>query len=118
MDDAVALSSADITLSIDGKVVINNDNKAEFYVPATYFPEMVEYPTPSSYGSIGALFYQGVGFVSQPLSVGTHVVHLLEPLIIPAGAYPPLADGIGLIYDNTWVIKVVPKGQAKKAAAE
>jgi hypothetical protein len=69
------------------------------------------YPAPSSYGSVGAVFFQGVGFVSQPLPVGTHVIHLYEPMIIKAGDYAGLPAGLGVIYDNTWTIKVIPAGK-------
>ena len=52
----------------------------------TPFTPIVVYPAPSSYGSIAALSFQGVGIVARPLSEGVHVIHLYEPLIIPAGA--------------------------------
>ena len=45
--------------------------------------------------------------MSAPLPVGVHVIHLYEPYIIPAGAYPPIPDGFGLIFDNTWTVTVV-----------
>ena len=110
MSNEVMLSSLNPMLTIDGRTVITSANQAQFYVPPTYFPEMVVYPTPSSYGSIGALFYQSIGFVSPPLAVGTHVIHLYETDIVPPGAYPLFGDaGLGIIYDNTWTIKVVPK---------
>lgn len=54
------------------------------------------------------MFFQGVGIVSHPLSVGVHVIHLYEPWVIPAGAFVGLPGGIGQIYDNTWIITVVP----------
>ncbi len=109
MDNAVALQDVSVNLTIDGKPVLLNANKAAFYIPPTYFDPIVMYPAPSSYGSVAAVFYQGVGFVSQPLPVGTHVIRLFEPFIIKPGDYPGLPDGIGLIYDNTWTINVVPR---------
>ncbi len=57
---------------------------------------------------MAAISYQGVAFVSPPLTPGTHVVHLYEPYIIPAGAYAGLPDGIGVVYDNTWIVTVQP----------
>jgi hypothetical protein len=33
--------------------------------------------------------------------VGTHVIHLYEPYFI-------VSLNIGVIYDNTWIIKVTP----------
>ncbi len=108
MANEVSLASGSPTLTIDGKLVMSDANKAAFYVPLTYFDPIVVYPTPSSYGSVAALSFQGVAFVSPPLPVGVHVIHLYEPLIFPAGAYPGLPAGQGIIYDNTWVITVVP----------
>ena len=98
-----------VNLTIDGSTVISDANKAAFYIPPTYFDPIVMYPAPSSYGSVAAVFYQGVGFVSQPLAVGKHVIHLYEPFIIKPGDYPGLPAGLGLIYDNTWTINVVPR---------
>ena len=106
--NTVALASASPTLTIDGKVVISAANKAAFYIPPTYFDPIVTYESPSASGAVAAVFFQGIGFVSPPLSVGVHVIHLYEPLIIPAGAYSGLPDGIGIIYDNTWIITVTP----------
>jgi hypothetical protein len=109
MSDAVALGDVSITLTIDGKTVISDANKAAFYIPPTAFDPIVAYPTPSSYGSVAAVFFQGVGFVSPPLSVGVHVIHLYEPYLIKPGDYSGLPGGLGLIYDNTWTVTVVPK---------
>jgi hypothetical protein len=118
MDNAIALQDVAVSLTIDGVTVISDANKADFYIPPSYFDPIVTYPAPSSYGSVAAVFYQGVGFVSQPLPVGTHVIHLYEPMIIKAGDYPGLPAGLGMIYDNTWTIKVVPAGKpAGKAPA-
>jgi len=97
--NTVALGGAHPVLTIDGKTVISDANKAAFYIPPTPFDPIIVYPTPSSYGSIAALSFQGIGVVGHPLSVGRHVIHLYEPLI-----YPSL--GLGLIYDNTWIVTV------------
>jgi hypothetical protein len=109
MDNAVALRDVSVTLTIDGKTVISDANKAEFYIPPTYFDPIVVYPTPSSYGSVAAVFYQGVGFVGLPLTPGVHEIHLYEPYIIWPGDYPGLPAGLGLIYDNTWIVTVLPE---------
>lgn len=109
MANAVALASGHPTLTIDGRTIITDANKANFFVPLTYFDPVVMYPAPSSYSSVGAVYYQGVAFVSPPLTPGTHVIKLYEPLIFPAGAYSGLPAGLGLIYDNTWIITVEPK---------
>jgi hypothetical protein len=84
-------------LTIDGRTVVSDANKAAFYVPATYFDPIVAYPEPTSYGSVAGVFFQGIGIVSPPLPVGTHVIHLYEPYEL-----------FGLIYDNTWIVTVTP----------
>lgn len=109
MADNVLLAGLHPLLIIDGKTVMTDANKANYYVSATAFDPIVVYPTPTSYGAVAGVFYQGCGFVSPPLSVGVHVIHLYEPYILPAGAYPGLPDGIGLVYDNTWIITVAPE---------
>ncbi len=108
MSDEVALAAGHPTLTIDGRTVMTDANKAAFYVPATDFDPIVVYPAPSSYGSVAAVSYQGVTVVVPPLTPGTHVIHLLEPLIFEAGAYAGLPAGLGLVYDNTWIITVKP----------
>ena len=107
--DEVGLAVGHPTLTIDGKTIITDANKAAFYVPATDFDPIVVYPAPSSYGSVAAISYQGVAFVSPPLTPGTHVIHLYEPLIFAAGAYDGLPSGLGIVYDNTWIVTVAPK---------
>ena len=106
LDDAVALAAGHPTLTIDGATVVSEQNKADFYVAATDFDPAVMYQEPSSYGSVAAISFQGVGIVGKPLAKGVHTIHLYEPLIIPAGAYSGLPDGIGVIYDNTWTVTV------------
>jgi hypothetical protein len=102
IDDEVALASGQPTLTIDGKTIITDANKAAFYVPATAFDPIVVYPEPSWYGSVAAVSFQSVAFVSPPLPPGTHVIHLYEPMSLAAWNYY-------VIYDNTWVVTVAPK---------
>jgi hypothetical protein len=111
MANSMALGGAHPTLTIDGRVVVSDANKAAFYVPVTPFDPIVTYPAPTSYGSVAALFVQGDGVVVLPLSPGRHVIHLYEPLIVPVGGYYQLPNGYGVIYDNTWVITVTAPGQ-------
>jgi len=106
MDNEVALNAASINLTIDGQTVMSDANKAAFYVPPTDFDPIVQYPAPSDYGSVAAVFYQGVAFVGLPLTPGVHVIHLYEPVILQPGDYAGLPDGLGLIYDNTWIVTV------------
>jgi len=106
MDGTVALGSGHPTLTIDGKVVITDANKAAYFVPHTPLDPIAEYPVPTDYGSVASTSFQGVGVVGNPLSPGTHVIHLYEPLILQPGDYPGLPGGVGVIYDNTWIITV------------
>jgi hypothetical protein len=108
IDDAALLAGVHPVLTIDGKPVITDANKEAFYIPVTPFNPIVVYPEPTSYGSVAALFFQGVGFVSAPLSPGVHTIHLDEPYIIGPGVYPPIPAGFGQIFHNTWVITVTP----------
>jgi hypothetical protein len=103
--DGVFLAGVSPILKIDGRVIVSDRNKADFYVPLTALDPIAVYPTPSSYGSVAAVAFQGYGIVSPPLSVGTHVIHLYEPYIIDSDSFP---YHFGLIYDNTWIVTVTP----------
>ena len=109
MANHVLLAGVHPKLTIDGKTVLSDANKADYYVPPTYFDPIVVYPQPTSYGSVAAVFFQGDAIVSTPLTPGVHTIHLYEPYIIPAGAYPGAPAGFGTIYDNTWIVTVRPK---------
>lgn len=109
MSDAVFLGGTHPTLTIDGKTVLTDANKTAFYVPETALDPIVVYPQPSSYNSVAALSFQGIGIVSPPLSVGKHVIKLYELFILQPGDYPNYPDGFGLIYDNTWIVTVTPE---------
>ena len=100
--DGTFLAGVSPSFYIDGREIVSGGNKAAYYVPTTEFDPIVVYPTPSSYGSVAALRFQGYGIVSPPLSVGTHVIKLYEPYIIES----PIAYGV--IYDNTWIVTVTP----------
>jgi hypothetical protein len=103
--DGVFLAGVSPSLIIDGRVVVSDGNKAAFYVPLTAFDPIAVYPEESSYGSVAAVAFQGYGIVSPPLSVGMHVIHLYDPYIIDSPTFP---YQIGVIYDNTWIIRVTP----------
>ena len=98
--DADVLGSVHPALTIDGVVVLTDANKAAYYNPATYFDAPIFYPEPTPYGSVAAIFFQGVSVVIKPLAVGQHTIHLVEPWI-----FPPLWS---LVYDNTWHVTVTP----------
>ena len=101
-----------IAVYIDGSPVMDSTRAS---VSPFYFgpaPIDVVYPQPTSYGSIAAIFVQGVGFVNTPLSVGTHTIQLLSGLRVPPDSsilnlsiYP---EGVGVVYMNSWTITVAP----------
>jgi len=102
-----------VRVYIDGKPVMDSTKASVspfYYGP---MPLDVTYPEPSSYGSTGVIFTQGIGFVHPPLSVGRHTIELeSESFIPPDGAFLNLAlypGGIGVRYLNTWTITVAPK---------
>ena len=106
--DAAVLAGVHPALTIDGKTVLTDANKAAYYLAPVFYEQVVTYPMPTSYGSVGMVFVQGGAVVGNPLPVGRHVIHLYEPFSLSAGVYPTYPDGFGYIYDNTWIINVVP----------
>jgi hypothetical protein len=92
-------------VTVDGKAIISNENAADFYVPPTEFDPPIMYSEPSSYGSTGIVYLQGIGFVCGPLPVGTHTVTNYAWFRVPP---PPNPWGAtwGTIYENTWTITV------------
>jgi len=91
-------------LSIDGCPVISDANEERYYIPSTLLVPPIVYPEPTSYGSIAAIAFQGVGIVALPLPPGEHTMTLYEPYIIADP--PPGIARFGVIYDNTWTITV------------
>ncbi len=92
------LDGLSANLTIDGKTVISEANQAAFYLPATFLDPIVTYPQPTSYGSVAALWFQGIEVISPPLPVGVHVIHLDGVGIVPGF--------FGTIYHNTWTVTV------------
>jgi hypothetical protein len=102
-----------INVYVDGKPVMDSSLAS---VRPFYFgpvPLEVVYPAPSSYGSIEAIFVQGIGFVLPPLSVGVHTITLESGLRVPPD--PSIINvtlnphGLGVQYLNTWTITVAPR---------
>src|SRR5436190_16036687 len=94
------LEGISANLTIDGRTVISTANHADFYLPATFLDPIVTYPEPTSYGSVAALWFQGINIISPPLPVGVHVIHLDATNIVP-GLF-------GVVYNNTWIVTVTP----------
>ena len=96
-DELIALIHPNLT--IDGKTIMSDDNKVAFYIGPTWFDQPIMYPEPDEYGAFAAIWFQGFGIVSQPLSVGEHVIHLWEPFTLPDYPY--------IVYDSTLFVTVV-----------
>ena len=54
----------------------------------------------TGYGSVAALWFQGINIISPPLPVGVHVIHLDATNIVPGF--------FGVVYNNTWIVTVTP----------
>lgn len=104
--DAV-FTESDVLVTIDGKAVIDSDRQdlSRFYVPPTAFGSVIYYDEPTSYGSVGAVGFQGIGFVHGPLSVGKHTI-TLHSEINAVVADPNHPVNLGQIFHNTWNITV------------
>jgi hypothetical protein len=94
--------TADVTL--DGRPIL--EDFTAYYVPVTYFGEPVAYPYPTDYGSVAAVFFQGVGFVCNPLPVGVHTITNDVYILIPPEDWTLWPGGYGVIYHNSWTITV------------
>jgi hypothetical protein len=111
MSDALFLECSHIVVTIDGKTIISDENKVDFYLPETPLDPIVEYPAPTPYGSVAAAYIQGVSLLSPPLPPGRHVIHSYFAFILPAGSYSSTsvpAGGMGYCVDITVTITISP----------
>lgn len=92
-------------LTLDGKPII--EDFYSHYIGPDWWDEPVWYAAPTSYGSVGAVGVQGVGFVAAPLTPGEHVLTLESGFMFPGPPYGPY----GIKWQNTWYITVVPPGK-------
>lgn len=98
IDNDIFLAGVSPRFTIDNRLVISDRNEERFYISPAPFTPIVNYPAPTSYGSVASTAFQSIGLVVRPLPVGVHVLHLDESYILP-GLF-------GTIFDNTWVITV------------
>jgi hypothetical protein len=77
-------------VTLDGAPVLQD---APHFIPAAYFDPPVECPETAPWGATAGLWFQGVGFVTTPLEPGVHT------------------RTSNVIFDNSWTITVVPRGQ-------
>jgi len=98
LPDAV-FTQSDVLVTVDGKTTIDSDRDdlTKYYVPVTEFDPMIPFPAPPV---VGVVFFQGLGFVPPPLSVGTHTITLSSEIIIDPSI------GLSVRYENTWYITV------------
>jgi hypothetical protein len=86
-----------IRFTIDGKTVIDSKNVLDYYSQSTFVP-----PIPLNSGGIDSVIYfQGIGFLGEPLSPGKHVLKLDVKNTKPA-------FGVIVEYHNTFNITVSP----------
>jgi hypothetical protein len=83
-------------LTLDGRPL--QLDMQDYAVPCTWFDHPVMYAEPSSYGSIGAIFFTGYACVVKPLTPGVHVLtsHVDDQFLFIAS------------WTDTWKITVVP----------
>lgn len=115
------LTARQISVTLDDRPLISSDqgNVSQYYFDV---PLDISYQSPSSYGSTGAIFAQGVGLVHPPLAVGKHTLKVDAVLSIPAndpngpaylnpeewGTSAATTDGIGYHSEDSWTINVAP----------
>lgn len=93
-------------ITLDGVPIV--ENFWDYYVGPVWLDPIIEYPEPSSYGSIGIIAFQGATIIMRPLEPGIHVLTLMEKMVITdeQAAEAGLPYSFGVIYSNTWVINV------------
>jgi hypothetical protein len=99
--DPSVFTESNVLITIDGRPIIDSqedDLRAYYFGPIPFDPPF-PYPEPTSYGAVGAVFAQGIGFVHHPLSRGTHTMTLHSEILIPE-------FNLGFVFENTWTITV------------
>lgn len=87
-------------ITLDGHPILQNF--WDYFVGTIEYEPTIDYLEPTDYGSTGIIAMQTAGFISAPLSPGTHTIRLLEEMNL-------YQYGVHYIIDNQWVIHVVPK---------
>ena len=97
--DVSVFQTLDITFQIDGVTVINQANVLNFYSAFFFNPPIpiVGFPPVNS-----IIWFQGIGIVHHPLSVGTHTLKLDAVNTQPA-------FGGFFEYHNSWTVTVEPR---------
>ena len=108
----VTITKIDKKTGLPGRTETVIDSRVASVEPYYFFtPLDIVYDEPTSYGSTGAIFVQGIGFVHGPLAPGNYVLQLKSTLLIPPNPDYLLfgsETGLGVEYNNTWNITVTP----------
>ncbi len=99
--DVSWFQTTDLRLEIDGATVVDNSNLMNYYSQFYFAP-----PVPINSPPVAAdVWFQDLGIVHNPMSVGTHTLKLDEKSTQPL---PPNLGGGFREYHNTFTITVVP----------
>ena len=108
---ASVFTGSHVLIQLDGSALIdsNKDDLSRWYFGPNYFVPPIVYDQPTDYGSVSAIFVQGLGMTNHPLSRGVHHLSLKSEVIAFVPGYygpsqPPL--DVGVRFENTWTITV------------
>jgi hypothetical protein len=99
-DPMVGLSvfeTLEISLTLDGVTIVDSSNVLDYYAGAFLAPEIPLNSPPLA----AAIWFQGISIVHNPLSVGSHVIHLDVKNTQPVFGF--ISE-----YHNTWNVTVSP----------
>jgi hypothetical protein len=86
--------------TLDGRPV--RIDPQDYFISTTWFDQPIPYGETSSWDSVGAVWFQGFGFLIKPLTPGVHTLT------------SHVEDGFfGLSWDDTWTITVLPEPKQK-----
>jgi hypothetical protein len=95
--DVSVFETLNLTLVIDGVTVVDGSNLMNYYSKFAFAP-----PVPLNFPPVDSLiWFEGIGTVHTPLSVGTHTIKL-------DAVNTQAAFGSFFEYHNTWTVTVKP----------
>jgi hypothetical protein len=106
-DHSIVPSPADFKSSVvhvelDGAPIITpSTDLSDYFVGAEYFNKPIVYAQPTGYGSVSALWIEGLAFTHEPMTKGTHTLHLRITNDYLVSHYGGFAG-----YENVWHITV------------
>lgn len=95
-----------ISFKIDGKTVIDQTNVMKFFSMFYFTPPVILNSPPTK----SVIWFEGIGVVHQPLSVGTHTFTLdaKNTESLPSSFCPPPPSPCVIEYHNEWTVTVQP----------